>query len=178
MSDAVSVRRLEADEWQAYRDLRLRALAESPDAFGSTLAVEAEFPEERWSTRLAQGASSASDLPLAAERAGERVGLAWGRIEPFAAGEVHVYQMWVAPEARGQGAGRRLLETIVDWGRASNAHAVLLGVTCGDTPANHLYRALGFQPVGEPAPLRPDSTRFAQQMTLLLQSRGVGREGR
>jgi len=178
VSHAPSVRRLTDDEWRAYRELRLRALEESPDAFRSTLAAEMEFPDERWSTRLAQGANTASELPLVAEHAGELVGLAWGRIEPFTSGEAHVYQMWVAPEARGQGAGRALLGAIVDWARRSNARSVSLGVTCGDTPANRLYRAVGFEPVGVPEPLRPDSTRLAQQMTLAFQSPGAGREGR
>lgn len=31
-----SERRLGRHEWRVYRDLRLRALSESPDAFGST----------------------------------------------------------------------------------------------------------------------------------------------
>jgi len=35
----LKVREFLPDEWQTYRALRLRSLAESPDAFGSTLAA-------------------------------------------------------------------------------------------------------------------------------------------
>lgn len=168
MSRAFSVRRFAAHEWQTYRSLRLRALAESPNAFARTHAEEAAFPTERWSARLESAGDTTSEFPLVAELSGEPVGLAWGRIEPFTRGEVHVYQMWVAPEARGHGIGRALLEAIVEWARASNARSVSLGVTCGDTPANHLYRAVGFEPTGAPEPLRPGTALLAQQMTLSL----------
>jgi ribosomal protein S18 acetylase RimI-like enzyme len=167
-SAAASVRRLAAREWQTYRELRLRALAESPDAFRSTLEEEAGYPEARWRERLAADADSGSALPLVGELGRAPVGLAWGRIEPFVPDVAHVYQMWVAPEARGGGIGRMLLDAIVEWARASTARSVSLGVTCGDTPANRLYRAAGFVPVGVAEPLRRGSPKLAQPMTLRL----------
>lgn len=163
-----SVRRFAADEWQIYRDLRLRALADAPDAFARTHSEEADYPDERWEARLADGAGLASALALVGESAGKPVGLGWGRIDPSTPEEAHVYQMWVAQEARAHGIGRMLLEAIVEWASASNAHSLSLGVTCGDTPALRLYRAAGFEPVGEPEPLRPGSALLAQTMTLPL----------
>ncbi len=40
MNDTLIVRTFAPHEWPTYKDLRLRALADSPDAFGSTLAAE------------------------------------------------------------------------------------------------------------------------------------------
>ncbi len=40
------------DDWQVYRDVRLRMLRETPDAYASSYAVEAAFPESRWWQRL------------------------------------------------------------------------------------------------------------------------------
>jgi hypothetical protein len=61
--------------------LRLRALADSPDAFGSTLAQEQDRDDAHWAARLAAGVEALS-LPLVAELGAEPVGLAWARIDP------------------------------------------------------------------------------------------------
>ena len=54
---APTIRALGADEWRVYRDLRVRALADSPDAFGRTLAEEDGRLDTEWSSRLASGLS-------------------------------------------------------------------------------------------------------------------------
>jgi GNAT superfamily N-acetyltransferase len=172
-----SVRAFAPHEWRAYRDLRLRALADSPDAFGSTLAHEQGRPDEEWSARLASGVASETDLPLVAESGGHPVGLAWGRIDPSDPATARLYQMWVAPDSRGLGAGRLLLEAVIDWARSSNARSVALGVACGETPARRLYARAGFEPVGAPEPLRPGSAVLAQPMRLELEREGARSTG-
>jgi ribosomal protein S18 acetylase RimI-like enzyme len=163
-----SVRRLGAHEWRAYRDLRLRALGDSPDAFASTLEEARRRPDAHWAERLASGAASAWDLPLVAEEGGELVGMAWGTIDPAAPETAHVIQMWVAPEGRGRGCGALLLDAVVAWARGAKARSVVLAVTCGDTPAWRLYSRVGFRPAGDPEPLRPGSALLAQPMRLDL----------
>jgi len=163
-----SVRRLKAHEWRAYRDVRLRALGDSPNAFGSTIEVEGVKPDEYWAERLSAAATSQWNLPLAADTGDELVGLVWGWIDPLAPETAHVYQMWVAPNSRGQGCGSMLLDALITWAREANAQSVVLRATCGDTPAMRLYTRAGFKPEGEPQPLRPGSTVLAQPMRLVL----------
>jgi len=168
MRTSTTIRKLESAEWPTYRELRLRALAESPDAFGSTLAAEESQTADGWAARLAAGSTSGLDLPLIAEVDSRPAGLAWARVDPANASRVDLYQMWVAPEFRGRGLGRMLLRTALEWARARNAHAVHLGVTCGDTPAMRLYVSEGFIPVGQGGPLRPGSALLGQPMRLQL----------
>ena len=163
-----SVRCLGAHEWRAYRDLRLRALGDSPDAFRSTREADRQRSDAYWAERLSSGAASGWDLPLVAEEGGDLVGLAWGRIDPVAPGTVHLVQMWVAPESRGLGCGSMLLDAVVTWARDAEARSVILSVTCGDKPAKRLYFRAGFRPFGEPEPLRPGSTLLSQRMRLDL----------
>ena len=162
------VRKLEPAEWPTYRALRLRALADSPDAFGSTLAIEQGLSEEHWSTRLARGVTSELDLPLVAEVRREAAGLVWARVDAADPSIVSICQMWVAPEFRSHGAGRMLLRAAVEWARSLNAKSVQLGVTCGDTPAVRLYTREGFTPVGPRESLRPGSPLAGQTMRLHL----------
>ncbi len=168
MIHTLKIRTFAPQEWDTYRGLRLRALADSPDAFGSTLADEQDRPDAEWSRRLASGADSRVNLPLVAEVHGEPIGLAWGRIDTSDPEVAALYQMWVAPNHRGLGAGQMLLEAVIAWARARNASYMDLGVTCGDRPARRLYERAGFKPMGEPQPLRPGSTLLVQPMRLIL----------
>ena len=160
------VRRFEAHEWRAYRDLRLRALTDSPDAFGSTLAAEQDRPDREWAGRLAAGMDEHSQLPLVVELNGEPIGLAWSRVDSVDPRLAHIYQMWVDPAHRGRGAARLLMETIVDWARANGVSTLELDVTCDNLAATQLYRTMGFVPVGQPEPLRSGSPLLKQRMQL------------
>lgn len=162
------VRRFGSDEWRSYRDLRLRALYESPDAFGSTFSHESERTDDDWQSRLGSGATSPRDLPLIAESEGKAVGLAWARIDESQPDVAHLYQVWVAPSYRRIGIGAALLASAIDWARSVGARSIALGVTCGDNPALHLYRRAGFAPAGDPKPLRPGSAVLSQPMELVL----------
>ena len=162
----LQVRRFRPDEWPRYRDLRLRALADSPDAFGSTWERERRRSDEDWTARLVADAASRWSIPFVAEDGDQLVGLVWGRIEAQQPDTAHVFQMWVAPESRGLGVGRKLLSAVVAWARDARAHQVVLNVTVGDTAARRLYVAAGFRPEGDPQPLRPGSSILSQPMRL------------
>ena len=160
------IRRFDSAEWQVYRRLRLAALADSPDAFGSTLAAEQDRPDAYWQQRLPTGVASANDCPLIALAGDDPVGLVWGKIDAANPSTAHVYQMWVTPTHRRLGIGAALLDSVITWARNRSASALVLSVTCGDSPARRLYQRLGFDPSGEPTPLRPGSTVVAQEMRL------------
>lgn len=162
------IRRLAAHEWPAYRELRLRSLADAPDAFGSTLTLEESWRPELWMARLMAAAASGRDCPLVAEQDGASVGLVWAKCDADDAGIVNIFQMWVAPQARGHGLGGLLLREAVDWARSIGAHTVRLGVVCGNDAAVRLYTHAGFENVGTPAPIRPGATRLEQTMQLTL----------
>jgi hypothetical protein len=46
------VRTVAADDWQLWRDVRLKALADAPEAFGATLAEWETANKKRWRRRL------------------------------------------------------------------------------------------------------------------------------
>ena len=157
--------RFEPSDWEVYRNLRLAALRESPEAFGSTLEAEESQPDGHWVSRLS-GAHPEMDFPLAAWIGDEPVGLAWARIEPESEVAGRIYQMWVSPKARGQGVAGALMRALVGWFEAAGVSVVELNVTRGNSPATKLYERYGFQPVGEPEPLRPGSELLVDRMWL------------
>lgn len=167
--DRLAIRILGAHEWQAYRDVRLRSLADSPDAFGSTLAAEQERTPDAWAARLSAAAVSGHDYPLIAELAGTAIGLVWAKVDATNSSLVNLFQMWVAPECRGRGIAARLLREAIEWARSRDASLVQLGVTCGDTAAVRLYVREGFREFGSPEPLRPGSPLLSQNMRLAIE---------
>jgi GNAT superfamily N-acetyltransferase len=100
----ITVRVLDESEWPLYRDVRLRALAESPGSFTATLAEEADRDEQFWRDRMTRSQW------LLAERGAVPQGivsLGPYEEEPSAA---EVFGLYVVPEARGAGVAWRLVE--------------------------------------------------------------------
>jgi len=168
MTNSHMVREFLPDERTGYKALRLRSLADSPNAFGRTLAEAQKRSDSEWSILLSSGVASDTDLPLIPEVSTESVGLAWGRIEHFKSDTANIYQMWVAPNHRSKGIGGLLLETIIFWAENKQVRYLELGDTFRDSPALRLYKRYGFLPVGEPQEFRPGSDLLGLKMRLEL----------
>lgn len=58
--------------------------------------------------------------------------------------EAYLQELYVVPELRGQGIGRRLLEETLELARASGASGIDLNTGETDTAARGLYESMGF----------------------------------
>ena len=65
-----------------------------------------------------------------------------------AAGEAHVLNVCVAPEAQGEGHGRRLVKRLLDLARWHQAERVYLEVRPSNPRAIALYHDIGFNEIG------------------------------
>jgi GNAT superfamily N-acetyltransferase len=148
----MEIRSTTEHDWELVRDVRLRALAEAPLAFGSTLAGEQNRTEAEWRRWSGRGRSG-DGVMFVADDGSRFVGLAGGYHEEEHFDAVHLVSMWVDPAERGAGLGRRLVEAVVAWARDEGAAVVNLWVTDGNEPAIALYRSCGFQPTGDTQPL-------------------------
>jgi ribosomal protein S18 acetylase RimI-like enzyme len=138
------IRVLTADDWRAWRALRLVALEEAPQAFGARLAEwqgEGDT-EQRWRQRLV-------DLPfnVIASVGGREAGMATGTL-PDEDRVVDLHSMYVAASARGNGVGEALIEAVLGWAARHGARSVRLQVFEDNAPAIALYRRLGFRNAG------------------------------
>ena len=147
----LQVRQIRPEEGLRLRALRLRALADAPMAFGSTLAREEAFPEDVWHERAAGGASGADRVTFIAERDGQWVGLATGLAadpdEPDK-GEPLLVGMFVEPAERGRGLGAALVAAVAAWARARGATSLYLWVTATNDSAIALYEKCSFRRTG------------------------------
>jgi molybdopterin-guanine dinucleotide biosynthesis protein A len=98
-----------------------------------------------------------------AVRAGRVVGsAAFRRLGPD---EVVLKRMYLRPELRGQGVGRRLLDTALHWAREHEIRAIKLDTTERMVAARRLYEEYGFVRVPGDAP-RQGQSRLLYELRL------------
>jgi RimJ/RimL family protein N-acetyltransferase len=139
----IEIRRLAPSEGTTYRDIRLEALRGSPEAFGSTFEAESVRPLEHFSARVAQ-------CPVfGAFRDAEIVGMAGflGREGAKDAHKGYLWGMYVRPDARNAGVGRKLAEAVIDYAR-QHVEVLQLDVVSENEAARRLYARLGFVEYG------------------------------
>ncbi|MGE0664478.1 MAG: GNAT family N-acetyltransferase [Hyphomonadaceae bacterium] len=158
----VNVEHAQISDWRRSRAVRLRALADMPDAFGSTLDRETQFTDEEWRRRLA----SADAATFIANIDGADIGIVVAARSDD--GEAGLYAMWVAPEARGKGAGDALITSAANWARERGFRRITLGVGDFNTPAIRLYERHGFRPTGETGTLPPPRTHVTEHKRTLV----------
>ena len=162
----IVIRRLRASESQRWRELRLRALADAPEAFGSAYEVEVERPASVWQERTEAFAAGQDRVMFVAEDPdGRLLGCAGVVIEPEAG--PFVISMWLDPARRGEGLGWRLLEAVAGWAEAQGFGRLRLMVVRGNRAARDLYLRFGFTTTGVTE--RNQRGALEEEMSLELQ---------
>jgi GNAT superfamily N-acetyltransferase len=141
----MEIRRVRPDDWHALRAVRLRALADAPDAFETRYEDAVKRPESWWVDWTARSADGAQAMFLA-----------WDDDAPVAIAGTYVeddgvrwlISMWVDPAARGRGLGAELVEAVAVFARESGSRELSLEVTDGNDPARRLYERCGFEAAG------------------------------
>jgi ribosomal protein S18 acetylase RimI-like enzyme len=163
----VQVRRLRSDEWERFRAIRIRALTDSPDAFGSTLAEEMALSDGDWQRRAdpPDGAVFVVDGP------DDLIALGIGTPAPGFPDAAAAYSMWVDPAERGKGLGTALIDAIKAWAKEAGYANLGLGVVTTNAQAIALYERLGFVDTGDRIPIRPDPEFTIQIMAMAFADR-------
>ena len=111
----ISLQLIDPANTAVFKDIRLRALQDSPTAFSANYADEAKLTDSDWLDRAAQWSSdkSAAYLPI---DSGAAVGIATGILDRTNPLHASLMSMWVAPSHRRLGNGRILVDNIISMG--------------------------------------------------------------
>jgi RimJ/RimL family protein N-acetyltransferase len=140
----LKVRRLETDDIESYRELRLEGLKCHPEAFSSSWEYEAGKPVSWWAERLELNTilgGWVEKSPL--------IGVAGLRV-PNAVKLRHkgvLWGMYVRPEARGTGLAAALVQKVVEHARTL-VEEICLTVVAENPAARRLYNTAGFKEYG------------------------------
>ncbi|HJU69853.1 MAG TPA: GNAT family N-acetyltransferase [Gemmatimonadaceae bacterium] len=148
---AAQIRQLVPGDAAAFQTLRLHALRECPEAFGSTFAEEEILSLDVIAERLTPARRPVGRATFGAFVNETLVGIT-GCVQEAKTKARHkaiVWGMYVVPEQRGRGIARRLLEAIILEARSwPDVERLTLTVVERAAAARQLYRAMGFQPFG------------------------------
>ncbi|HET6602828.1 MAG TPA: ribosomal protein S18-alanine N-acetyltransferase [Xanthomonadaceae bacterium] len=102
------------------------------------------------------------------EQAGEVIGYA---ILTVAAGEAHLLNVCVVPDAQGNGYGRRIMKRMIDLARYAQAERVFLEVRPTNQRAIGLYGRLGFAEIGRRPGYYPSHAGREEALVMALDLR-------
>lgn len=135
---------LPQNRWQEYRDLRIQALVDVPQAFLDEEEQAKKLEATAWQRKMQNMIFAAVDDKL--------VGMigAYQEEKKKLNHIVNVVSFYVLPQYRSRGVGKALLQAVIAKYQAQpNIKKLQLGVTTTQKPAQHLYKSLGFHLVGE-----------------------------
>ena len=168
----IAIKRLGPTDAGAWRDIRLAALKDAPEAFGQTFEHTSTQPFEHFS----QAVSGANPI-FAAGGVDRLVGTAGFYVMggPKQSHRGQLWGMFVAPEYRNTGIGKALIEAVIGYAR-DLVEQVHLTVVAENAGAYRLYRQMGFQVYGvEPRALSYNG-RFYDEVLMVrwLNCKGAG----
>ena len=136
------VRRAIAGDEPILRALRLRALSDTPDAFGSTYERELGRTDADWQRWLSPGATF-----ILTDDEGPK-GIVAGAHDAADPAFVQLMAMWVHASLRGRGAADALVSSVRTWASAEGAKGVRLAVIESNIRARRCYERNGFHHTG------------------------------
>lgn len=167
-ANAPTIRALRSGEVDLWRSIRLRALREAPDAFGTTYEEAIAAPAEQWQRNVESATAPDGLQAIYLAEIGDTVaGCARVSRDPERTTAL-VTSMWVDPAARRQGVAAALLMACERWARDHECDVVELEVAEQNSGARLLYGRVGFVETGEVRELRDGSTERTVVMAKTL----------
>jgi ribosomal protein S18 acetylase RimI-like enzyme len=167
--DPMEIRNLQEADASPWWELRLRALSEEPQAFGKSAEEHQAMPAEVTAARFRE--TSPANFTLGAFEGKLLVGMATfvrnvGLKERH---KGHIYAVYVAPEYRNRGLGKKLLATLIERAATNESlELILLAVSASQSSARTLYGHLGFETYGiEPRALKVGDHYVDEELMIL-----------
>ena len=139
----IKIKKLSADRWKDYRDLRLEALKSDPIAFGKSYEEEITLSKKEWEKRIKNALFALlNDKPI-------------GMIVYIIDNQqktkhvANIFGTYVKKEYRGQDIGKKLIESaILLIKKNKNVIKIKIAVNPEQKAALKLYKKYGFKPIG------------------------------
>ena len=156
------IEKLGPDQWKIYKRVRLEALKDEPDAFGSTYDQESQYIEGDWRRRLEK-----NDRKTFVAKLDSLIPIGLITCAPYG-DKAGLFGMWVNPDYRGQGFGGQLVDVVIKYARDKKFSAILLDVADNNNLAIALYESKGFISTGIKGTLPPPRDSVVEHQRVLI----------
>ena len=144
----IEIRLLDEDEWQLYREVRLAALTDAPEAFVARVEDEESCGEEFWQERMSRAHR------FVAERDGRPVGLVGLGLHDGNPETGEVFGLWTAPTVRGQRVARGLVSSAAQKATEDGCRLLYFWAGSDNASAVGFASSFGFRPTSQRRPVR------------------------
>lgn len=126
-----------------FRQLRLKALHDHPEAFSADYQAHLEGSDAFWKRYLDNDENASLYLAF---HGSDLIGMTSVRLgsSPKIRHNAEILGVYLLPEWRGMGIASALINACCDWAKSSGAVVARLGVTAVDEPAIRCYKRCGF----------------------------------
>jgi ribosomal protein S18 acetylase RimI-like enzyme len=139
--EKVSFKKVSPEDWEKFREIRLKGLQSDPQAFGGTFEGESQEGEEYWKERF----SNPERCFYAAEEGG--IFIATAGSKKITDDNWMIVAVYTLPEFRGKNISQGLINRVIDEARNTGATKVSLMVNPIQESAVNLYERMGFKTV-------------------------------
>ena len=156
LAEQFIIRPFDPSEWEAFRDLRLKALKTEPAVFTATYERSSQLTAEHWRHYMRRDATQQVFGLFDGDRL---IGItAAFRFRGDPTGETAILAMsYIEPEYRGRGLSSMLYQARLDWIRAQpHFTRVIVGHRESNEVSKRANQRFGFEYIGRETHLWPD----------------------
>jgi len=135
-------------DWRDFKKIRLDALMNNPESFGSSYEEAANRDDKKWKERF----KDTNSIVFIAFNHKLPIGVSIVNYESAERFKhlAHIYSLYVKKEFRGKGISNLLIKSIIlSTKRRKNIKKIKLNVVKQQIPAINLYKKFGFKIIGE-----------------------------
>jgi RimJ/RimL family protein N-acetyltransferase len=158
MPTVINIRKLNEDDWQIFRSVRLKALQSDPSVFGSNYQKESQATESDWRERLRTDDAAVFLVYDGAGTLG-MTGIAIDRNDPTKKQAI-LWGSWLEPHARGKGLSQMMYKARIDWATEHpTVDRIIVSHRASNLASKHANQKHGFIFTHKEAQVWPDGTQ-------------------
>ncbi len=138
-SEKVTFKKVLPEDWEKFKEIRLKGLQTDPQAFGGIFESESQEGEAYWKDRF----SNPERCFYAAEEGSIFVATAGSK--KIAEDNWMIVAVYTLPEFRGRNLSQELINRVIAEAKSTGAKKVSLLVNVGQEGAVNLYKKIGFE---------------------------------